>query len=96
MADVQFRAAARADLRGIWWYSATTWSREQADRYITDLQRVCKRLATDPNLGRLRDDLREGLRVYPCGKHLIFYFAMDGGIDIVRVLHERMDVPSHV
>ncbi len=93
MADAQFRAAARADLRGI---SATTWSREQADRYVTDLPHVCKRLATNPNLGRLRDDLREGLRVYPCGKHLIFYFPMDEGIDVVRVLHQRMVIPSHV
>ncbi len=96
MANPLFRAAARADLRGIWWTSATTWSREQADRYLADLRRVSKRLATKPNLGRQRDDLREGLRVYPCGNHLIFYFPMDDGIDVVRVLHERMDIRSHL
>jgi len=42
------------------------------------------------------DEVYEGLRVYPSGKHLIFYFATDKGTDIIRVLHERMDIPSHL
>lgn len=50
----------------------------------------------NPQLGKVRDDLHSGLRVYPAGKHLIFYLEMDDGIDVVRVLHERMDIRRHL
>jgi plasmid stabilization system protein ParE len=30
--------------------------------------------------------------MYPSGSHVLFYRQMaDGGVDIVRILHERMD-----
>jgi toxin ParE1/3/4 len=53
-------------------------------------------LAENPELGRIYDEVYKGLRVYPSGRHLIFYFATTEEIDVVRVLHERMDIPSHL
>ena len=59
-----------------------------------------KTLVKKPALGRFYHEVYEGLRVYPSGKDLIFYFATGTGtgksIDIVRVLHTRMDIPSHL
>ncbi len=52
-------------------------------------------LAENPELERIYE-VYEGLRVYPSGRHLIFFLATNEGIDVVRVLHERMDIPSHL
>ena len=37
-----------------------------------------------------------GLRVYPSGKHLVFYLVMENGIDVVLILHGSMDVRRHL
>ncbi|MBW4480457.1 MAG: type II toxin-antitoxin system RelE/ParE family toxin [Tolypothrix brevis GSE-NOS-MK-07-07A] len=39
--------------------------------------------------------MRPGYRKYHIGRHLIFYQETDEHIDIIRVLHDRMDVESH-
>ncbi len=96
MADYRLRPKARADIDDIWSYSYRTWGTQQARRYVAVLRDVCTELATDPALGRSRDDLHEGLRVYPAGRHLIFYLTADRGIDVVRILHERMDIARHL
>lgn len=36
------------------------------------------------------------LRCLPCGSHLVFYLITPGTLDIVRILHERMDARHHV
>lgn len=95
MADFALQPKARADLDGIWDYTVETWGRDQAKTYLRALNRAFKTIAKKLGLGRFYDEVYEGLRVYPSGKHLIFYFTTDKGVDIVRVLHERMDTPSH-
>ena len=53
-------------------------------------------LAENPDLGRIYDEVHEGLGMHPSGKHLVFYFNVDPGIDIVRILHERMDIQAYL
>ena len=43
-------------------------------------------------MGSDYNDVRKGYRKLASGDHLIFYIPHDGGIDVVRVLHGRMDV----
>ena len=96
MPEYRLRARARADLDAIWDYTCSKWGARRARHYLNEIKRVCARLMRDPHLGKVRDDLYSGLRVYPAGKHLIFYLEIDDGIDVVRVLHERMDVHRHL
>ncbi|MEZ6188036.1 MAG: type II toxin-antitoxin system RelE/ParE family toxin [Planctomycetota bacterium] len=90
MPDFTLRPAARADLDGIWDYTQRTWGESQADAYVRSLAAAFHALSAAPDLGRPRDELHPGLRVFRSGKHLIFYLAVDP-LDVVRVLHERMD-----
>ena len=46
-----------------------------------------KLLAEAPRIGRARDDLRHGLRIFVQGNHLIAYQITEEGIDVVRVIH---------
>ena len=49
-------------------------------------------LATQPNAGRLRDELAIGLRSFPVGNHIIR--PEPSHILIARVLHGRRDQAS--
>ncbi|MBF0356352.1 MAG: type II toxin-antitoxin system RelE/ParE family toxin [Alphaproteobacteria bacterium] len=60
--------------------------------YLNEIQERVIELSANPHLGVSRDDVRLGYRSSLVGRHVIFYRACDGGIEIVRVLHDRMDV----
>ncbi len=77
---------AEAELDGIWHYIATeSGSMDVADRFIDGLTRHFFLLATQPYMGRRRDeDLRPGMRSFVFGKYLIFY-RIDG--EDVLILH---------
>jgi toxin ParE1/3/4 len=49
-------------------------------------------LAEQPEMGRVRDELLQGLRSFPVARYVIFYLTVPNGIDIVRVLHGSRDV----
>jgi toxin ParE1/3/4 len=51
-----------------------------------------ERLADMPGTCRLRGDLGPGLRSVAVGSYLIIYRPIEGGIEIVRVLHGRRDI----
>lgn len=87
---------AKSDLRSIGRYTQTTWGREQRNVYLTRLDECFHLLAQEPERGRACDDIRPGYRQYHVGRHLIFYRAIEEGIEIVRILHDRMDVEAHL
>ena len=68
---------------------------KQADRYLGQLERRFIDLAQNSAKGSPRSELFSSCRMYPEGKHLIFYRPSDNGIEVVRVLHERMNVPQY-
>jgi toxin ParE1/3/4 len=43
-------------------------------------------------MGTGRDELKSGLRCHPVGNYLIFFFPLEDGVDIVRVLHGSRDI----
>jgi toxin ParE1/3/4 len=85
--------AAQADLELIWDYTCDRWDAEQAEQYPRELQRAIERAAANPRIGRACDEIRPGYRKLAAGSHLLFYrLTAEGIIDVVRVLHQRMDV----
>lgn len=89
--------AAQADLEDIWDYTCEQWNAEQAEEYLRVLQRAIERAVADPRIGRAIDEVRPGYRQLPAGSHLLFYrLTGEGVVDVVRVLHQRMDVGRHL
>jgi len=43
-------------------------------------------------MGRVRDELEAGLRSFPLGAYVIFYAAIENGIEVLRVLHSAHDI----
>jgi toxin ParE1/3/4 len=66
----------------------------QADAWVDRLESTPNLLATQPKLGRARSELAASLRSFPFGRYVIFYVALDDGLDVVRVLHSARDVGS--
>ncbi|MES1203900.1 MAG: type II toxin-antitoxin system RelE/ParE family toxin [Pseudomonadota bacterium] len=90
------RPRAEADLADIWRYGVAQWSAKQADTYYVTLTSAFLRLSEMPDLGRPYDDLRHGYFRYLVGSHAVFYRKVTAGIEIVRVLHQRMDFDRHL
>jgi toxin ParE1/3/4 len=55
-----------------------------------------ERVADDPERGQVRDDLRQRYRSYRIGRLVVFFVVRAYGVDIVRVLHQRMDPLRHL
>ena len=91
-----FKPRAHADLDEIWDYTADRWGLEQAETYIRRLWKDIQTVADKPSLGQECAEVRPGYRKYPSGSHVLFYRPTTDGIDIVRILHERMDYERHI
>ncbi len=90
------QALADQDLVDIWLYTFSEWGEKQADKYLDDMDSAIKLLAEQPLISRERTDLEPPVRIHHHGHHLIVYLALANGIRIIRVLHESMDVDSHL
>ena len=86
---------AQADLEDIWVYTFKKWSAAQADRYLRDLIAAFDDLATGRKVGRPAD-IRAGYLKHGVGAHLIYFRSSSEGVEVVRVLHGRMDADRHL
>ena len=87
---------AQADLDEIWDYTADRWGLDQAETYTRQLWKDIAIVADRPSLGRECNEVRRGYRMYPSGSHVLFNRQTADGIDVVRILHERMDYERHI
>lgn len=95
MAEYRLSPLAEADVREIAATTITQWGVDQAKLYLKKLHHTLMTLANNPNLGRQRDEIAAGINSFPSGKHVVFYLSANHGIEVARVLHQRMDPSSH-
>ncbi len=88
--------AAQRDLSSIWDFTLERWDEIQAETYISEIRAAIERIAGDPQRGRNCDEIREGYRRYGIGSHLIFYIVRTDSVDVIRILHQRMDPARHI
>ena len=82
----RLRPAAEADIEEIA-LLITADNPRAARRWFDDIYLRCRHIGEMPGLGVARPDVRPGLRLLPAGNYLILYEQIDGGADIIRVLH---------
>ncbi|MGB9153837.1 MAG: type II toxin-antitoxin system RelE/ParE family toxin [Alphaproteobacteria bacterium] len=88
--------AAQHDLGKIWDYSYASWGKDRADAYLREIRAALTSIATAPQLGRECAFVRAGYRKYPVGSHILFYRLLTNGIDVIRILHQRMDADRNL
>jgi len=96
MPGIRLSRAAETHLEDIWVYSLTEWGEVQAETYAAVIEKALTELAGNPRLGRLRPEIRAGYRSFRAGKHIIFYCVSGEIVDVLGILHERMDPGRHL
>jgi toxin ParE1/3/4 len=79
---------AEKDLIEIWSYIANE-NTDAADRLMHEFERRSRSLAVLPYRGRLRPDIRTGVRNLVVGNYLILYRVSEDEVEIVRYVHGR-------
>jgi toxin ParE1/3/4 len=95
-ATFRLTSRARSDLRQIARFTRKTWGKEKRDAYLAALDHRFHWLAEEPGRGRGRPEITPGYHCYPEGAHLIFYLIRAGGIDIIGIPHQAMDMPARL
>ena len=90
----QLSSEADKDISTIFDYTESEYGLQQAIDYTTKFKLTFIQLSQEPNLGRARNEIRNGLRSFIQNKHIIFYRILNDHIRIVRILHARSDIPS--
>ncbi|MGX1791589.1 type II toxin-antitoxin system RelE/ParE family toxin [Microbacterium sp. NPDC055312] len=96
MSAYRLTPAAQRDLSSIWDYTLEHWNENQAETYILEIRNAIERIAEQPDRGQAADDIRVEYRRYTIGRHLIYFIPRGDGVDVIRILHQRMDPARHL
>ncbi len=94
--DIRFRPEALADLEDIADYTIERWGSKQARSYILTLGADIKSLSDFALRFPEHEPSGLGLRKMTSGHHLVFYLIDGEIVEIIRILHERMDVDGQI
>lgn len=80
------------DITKIYLEGAELFGANQADRYHDELSAIFELIALNPEMARVRHELKPAVRVHPHRSHIVIYqIESDGSVLIVRVRHGRED-----
>lgn len=87
---------AQSDIEDIWLYTFENWSLEQADRYYQLIFDEIEYLTRNPSSGKEYTHVRKGYFRSKVKSHFIFYKVTLEGIEIIRILHQGMDIDDRL
>lgn len=96
MRGITLSPRAKLDLSEIWDYTYSQWGVEQAEKYLRELLSTMEHAVSDPTKSVDIGDVRRGYRKSRLGSHVIYFQVTDNEIDVVRILHQRMDFERHL
>lgn len=95
MLRIRFTRSAETDLLELW----LTLAEENlvaADESLDLIQTTVSLLGSQPEMGKVRPELADGLRSIPTRTpYIIFYLSDAGGLLVVRVLHHARDIDAN-
>ncbi len=93
--SVRFAPEAEDDLRAIIHFTREMWGASQEQAYSNALDTAFGSIRKFSGLGRIQPDFGSEVRSYLSGQHVIFYRSHDEIVEILRILHVRMDSESY-
>lgn len=95
-AEYRLSPKAREDTEAVWLYPLAKWGTEQTDRYTDDLTAAFELLACNPKSGTSSENICTGYRRHSDLRHVNYYRETAYGIEVIRVLHDRMLATRHL
>jgi len=96
MVDYLLTPAAKSDLKDIWNYTVQSFGLNQAERYMLKIENKLYLLASNPQIGIKRPEIKDGYYSFPVEKHIVFYLIKDDSIIIIGILHCKMDIKKQL
>lgn len=91
--EVHFTPEAETDLLELYDYIAEHGSPDRALGYVERIEHWCDSLATFPERGTVRDDIRPGLRVTSFDRHVsIAFHVTSDRVVILRIFYAGRDI----
>lgn len=91
MASYRLSPRAQKEIADIWSDTVEHWGVPRAERYVRQIAASIELVAENPAIARACDEIRPGYRKFPSGSHMLFIRVRRDGIEVVRILHGRMD-----
>lgn len=92
MPRMRFTDSAETDLLEMWLNIAED-NPSAADESLDSIRATVALLGSQPEMGRARPELADGLRSFPTRTpYIVFYLPDNDGVLIVRVLHHARDI----
>ena len=97
MANYILSNKAVDDLTSIWNYTFDAWSENQADKYYDLLLQACNELGASKVSGKHYPEIDSEIFGFRIMQHIVFYRPIKKGkIEIVRILHSKMDLKIRI
>lgn len=93
---VHYTEEAENDLFEIGVYTWSEWGEAQCLKYMALLRETCEDILPRKHHLARPVSQRPGLLRWRCERHVIYFRKVDGGLEIVRVLHDRMLPSKHL
>jgi toxin ParE1/3/4 len=101
---VRLSQQAEQDYVEILQWTTKTFGKGQASTYAETIALAIEALAGGPDVlgARARDDIHPGIRTLHVarqgrsGRHLVVFREAKSAIDVLRLLHDSMDLPRHL
>ncbi len=91
MSKVIISPFAESDLENVWDYFSN-YSIDSAKEVIKEFGQKFDLLSENPKIGRSHDEFIVHLRSFPHKKYIIFYFPIENGIEVFRILHGARNI----
>ena len=97
MPDLLISSLAREDLKTIGRYTQQNWGVRQRNIYFRAFATMFDDIRDRAMVGEQRPEIRPGILSCRCNRHVIFFRRdASGTVEILRILHQRMDFPRHL
>ena len=83
---------AQEDIESIYDFGLQKFGKDQAIGYLMEMRSYFELLLRNTEIGKQRDEIKQGLYSFPYVSHIIFYRLFKNHIRIVRILHGSRDL----
>lgn len=96
MTKITLTPKAKIDLSNIWDYSLSEWGVNQAEKYVRELWAAIQAQTKDLSTSIDCTHIRPGYRKLHYESHLVFFKVQANSLNVIRILHQRMDFSRHL
>lgn len=88
--------AAYRDLDEIWLYTFQEWSEHQANKYFESIIQEIEFQSEHPDKAKQMLKVSSEFFYFRALSHYVFFQKRDDKIDIIRIIHKRMNFSEHM